>query len=625
MHDRELARSWAVWGHYSPRSRCCEALRPCRGFVAGCRDGALMKRPATIFDRDVALSRLASESYDVVVVGGGITGAGVALDAASRGLRTALVERGDFASGTSSKSSKMVHGGLRYLQQHDFGLVRQSLTERRLLLQNAPHLVEPLTFLIPLFGNGGAVDRATARGYSTALWMYDLAGGWRIGKRHGRITAQELSSHFPTLRTDRLVAGFVYYDAWADDARLTLAVLRTAVLEHAAVAVNYTPAVGLVHDRTSQVTGVRVAPIVEPRSGSWLTQPSCNDACAEVIEVRARVVVNTTGVWADELHRLDDAACPSSIRPAKGIHLTVPRDKLPCDVATVLPVAEDGRAITLIPWNEHTYIGTTDTDYTGALDDPRVEPGDITYVLDAVNAAVSSPLRPQDVTASWAGLRPLLATAGAHNHARSARTADLSRRHKVVRSASGLITITGGKLTTYRKMAADTVDAVQRGLGSTAMTSRTKRLRLRGSETVNAQQVRDLADKLGLDALVLDHLQRRYGGETMAVLGLSVDRPELRERLVGGLAHLEAEVVYAARFEMATCVDDVLSRRTRALLLDARSAATAAARTAELLAAELGWDAARVREECANFAGIGLHDLAAAASLAGQASQAPET
>ena len=344
-----------------------------------------------------------------------------------------------------------------------------------------------------------------------------------------------------------------------------------------------------------------------------------------MIEVRARVVVNATGVWADELHRLDDAACPSSIRPAKGIHLTVPRGRLPCDVATVLPVAEDGRAITVMPWDEHTYVGTTDTDYTGALDDPRVEPGDITYLLNAVNAAVFSPLRPQDVTASWAGLRPLLATADAHNHARSARTVDLSRRHKVVRSASGLITITGGKLTTYRKMAADTVDAVQRGLGSTGTPSRTKRMRLRGSETVDAQQVRELADRLGLDTPVLDHLRRRYGGETMAVLGLCVDRPELRERLIGGLAHLEAEVVYAARFEMATCVDDVLSRRTRALLLDARSAAAAAARTAELLAAELGWDAARVREECASFAGIGRHGLAAAASLAGQVSGTPET
>jgi glycerol-3-phosphate dehydrogenase len=571
-----------------------------------------------MFDRDVALSKLADKNFDVVVVGGGITGAGVALDAASRGLRTALVEQGDFASGTSSKSSKMVHGGLRYLQQHDFGLVRQSLSERRLLLQNAPHLVEPLTLLIPLFGKGGTVDRATARAYSTALWMYDLAGGWRIGKRHHRITAQELASHFPTLRTDRLVAGFVYYDAWADDARLTLAVLRTAVLEHAAVAVNYAPVVGLIHDATSHLTGVRVAPVAEPRSGTRLTESSGTDASADVIEVRAKVVVNATGVWADGLHRLDDASSPTSIRPAKGIHLTVPRVKLPCDLATVLPVQEDHRSITVIPWNEHTYLGTTDTDYSGPLDDPRVEPRDITYVLNAVNAAVSSPLRPEDVTASWAGLRPLLATTGTRGPAPSSRTADLSRRHKVERSASGLITVTGGKLTTYRKMAADTVDAVQRELGSTGVASRTKRLRLRGSEPVNALQARQLADKLGLDAHVLDHLQRRYGGETMAVLGLSIDRPELRARLVDGLAHLEAEVVYAARFEMATCVDDVLSRRTRALLLDARSAAAAAVRTAELLADELGWDSARAREECAAFAGIGQHDLAAAVSLAGQ-------
>jgi glycerol-3-phosphate dehydrogenase len=204
-------------------------------------------------------------------------------------------------------------------------------------------------------------------------------------------------------------------------------------------------------------------------------------------------------------------------------------------------------------------------------------------------------------------------------------TADLSRRHKVERSASGLITVTGGKLTTYRKMAADTVDAVQRELGSRIVASRTKNLRLRGSEPVNALQVRELADKLGLDAQVLDHLQRRYGGEMMAVLGLGFDRPELRERLVEGLEHLEAEVVYAARFEMATCVEDVLSRRTRALLLDARSAALAAVRTAELLAAELGWGAVRAREECTAFSGIGQHDLAAAASLADQAFLGPET
>ena len=572
-----------------------------------------------MFDRDVALSKLTDGIFDVVVVGGGITGAGVALDAASRGLRTALLERGDFASGTSSKSSKMVHGGLRYLQQHDFGLVRQSLNERRLLLKNAPHLVEPLTLLVPLFGKGGAVDRATARAYSIALWMYDLAGGWRIGKRHHRITAEELASHFPTLRTDNLVAGFVYYDAWADDARLTLAVLRTAVLEHAAVAVNYAPVVGLVHDAGGHLTALRgrarcrtllwhmddrIARIRHarqcdrgPRRRLSSTRPACGP-----MECTA---------WTTRPVRPRFARPRESISPSRA-------SKLPCDLATVLPVSQDRRSITVIPWGEHIYLGTTDTDYSGPLDDPRVEPSDISYVLNAVNAALSSPLGPEDVTASWAGLRPLLAATGARGRAPSARTADLSRRHKVERSTSGLITITGGKLTTYRKMAADAVDAVQRELGPTVVASRTKKLRLRGSEPVHVVRARELAAELGVGTDVVQQLQRRYGGEAMAVLGLSVDRPELRARLVAGLAHIEAEVVYAARFEMAMCVDDVLSRRTRALLLDARSAVTAAARTAELLAAELGWDAARVREECAAFSAIGNHDLAAAASLAGR-------
>ena len=580
-----------------------------------------MRRPATVFDRGVALARLVEETFDLVVVGGGITGAGVALDAASRGLRTALVERGDFASGTSSKSSKLVHGGLRYLQQKELRLVRESLTERRLLLQNAPHLVEPLTFLVPLFGRGGVVDKAVARTFATALWMYDLAGGWRIGKRHRRITAAELSSHFPTLRTDRLVAGFVYYDARTDDARLTLAILRTAVLEHGAVAVNYAPAVGFLHDERGRVTGVRVAPVAEPRSGSWLSRPPATERSADSFELRARAVVNATGVWADELRRLDDVAFRTSIRPAKGIHLTVPRDKLPCDLAAVLPVPKDRRSIFVVPWGEHTYLGTTDTDYEGPLDDPRVEPDDVAYVLRAVNAVVSSPVLAEDVTASWAGLRPLLAS-NAHGRAPSARTSDLSRRHQVGRAPSGLVSITGGKLTTYRKMAADTVDAVQHELGSAPGPCRTKHLRLRGSDGASALRARELAHDLGIDAEVLDCLVRRYGGETSAVLGLTVERPELRARLVQGLAHLEAEVVYAARYEMATCVEDVLSRRTRALLLDAGAAAAAAPRTAELLAAELGWVATRMRDEIAGMVAIEQHDLAATGS---RADRRPET
>ncbi|HLN06844.1 MAG TPA: glycerol-3-phosphate dehydrogenase/oxidase [Acidimicrobiales bacterium] len=579
----------------------------------------------TMFDREVALARLADESFDVVVVGGGITGAGVALDAASRGFRTALVERGDFASGTSSKSSKLVHGGLRYLQQREFGLVHESLKERHLLLQNAPHLVEPLTFLIPLFGKGGAVDRAVARTFSTALWMYDLGGGWRIGKRHRRITAAEFSSHLPTVRTDRLVAGFVYYDARTDDARLTLAVLRTAVLEHGAVAINYAPVTGFLHDEAGHVAGVRVEPIAEPCSGAWMAGSPASVSTADLLEVSAKVVVNATGVWADELRRLDDPAYRASIRPAKGIHFTVPRSKLPCDCAVVLPVPKDRRSIFVIPWDEHTMLGTTDTDYSGPLDDPRVEREDIAYVLGAVNAALSSPLKPEDVTASWAGLRPLLAAPGPHGRAPSARTADLSRRHKVEHSISGLVSITGGKLTTYRKMAADTVDAVQRELGSSPVPCRTKHLRLRGSEDLSALRVQELAAGLGLDPEIVDHLRRRYGGDAMAVLGLTFDRPELRERLVVGLPHLEAEVVYAARYEMATCVEDFLSRRTRALLVDARSAAAAAERTAVLLAAELGWDATRASEEAARFRAIERHDLAATGALGAERSPMSET
>ena len=307
--------------------------------------------------------------------------------------------------------------------------------------------------------------------------------------------------------------------------------------------------------------------------------------------------MNATGVWADELRRLDDPAFGATMRPAKGIHLTVPRDKLPCDLAAVLPVPKDRRTIFVVPWDEHTYIGTTDTEYDGPLDDPRVEPEDVAYVLRAVNAAVSSPLTPEDVSATWAGLRPLLATSSVRGHAPSARTADLSRRHQVQRSRSGLVSITGGKLTTYRKMAADTVDAVERELGSVPGRCRTKQLRLRGSEGLVAPRARELAAEFGVDAEVLDALRRRYGGEASAVLGLTVDRPELRAPLVPGLTHLEAEVVYAARYEMATCVEDVLSRRTRALLLDARSSAAAASRTAELLAAELGWDPSRTLDE----------------------------
>ncbi len=550
------------------------------------------------FTRDEALRRLGAERFDVVVVGGGVTGAGVAVDAASRGLRTALVEKGDFASGTSSKSSKLVHGGIRYLQQREVGLVYESLAERQRLLDNAPHRGTPIPFLIPLFGRDGVVSKTLSRTYATVLWLYDLTGGVRIGKRHRRVKKAEALAHMPTLRTDRLVAGFLYWDARADDARLTVALLRTAVLDHGAVAVNYAAATGLLTGEQGRVAGVRVRPL--PRPGS--------DATDE-IEIRADVVVNATGVWADDLRALDEGTHSRSLRPAKGVHLTLPAAKLPVDVAAVLPVPGDRRSVFVLPWPEggHVYVGTTDTDYDGSLDDPACTPEDVAYLLGAVNAATSSDVTPADVTGVWAGLRPLLAPSPGGRE-RSERTADLSRRHTVHTSRQGLVTVTGGKLTTYRKLAEDTMAQVvavlpaDRGAGPCV----TKGLRLRGAPLPATGPAARTDRPFG------DHLASRYGTEAPRVLAVAEGRPELLEPVVEGLAYLGCEVVYAARCEMATSVDDVLSRRTRAQLQAARSSAQAAPRVAELLAPELGWTPAETAYQAAAFADRALAELEAA-------------
>jgi glycerol-3-phosphate dehydrogenase len=529
------------------------------------------------FDRTANLARLEAGTHDVLVIGGGITGAGVALDAAARGLRTVLVERDDFASGTSSKSSKLVHGGLRYLQNGDVRLVYQALRERQRLLRNAPHLVHVLPFLIPVFsGRDGIIPKQVARALGSAMWMYDLTGGLRIGKVHKRLQRDEAMRHMPTL-DERLAWAYLYYDAQTDDARLTLAIARTAAIDHGAIVVNHAGVVDL-HKDGGRVTGAVV------------------EADGHRYEVQARAVVNATGVWADDVRALDEGTHPGSIRPAKGIHITVPWDKVRNDIAAVLPVRRDKRSIFVVPWEGpdgtvgpggFTYVGTTDTDHDGPLDDPQCTEDDITYLLDALNGALQSPVGRDDVLGTWAGLRPLVKAAT------SGRTADLSRQHRVALSEGGVVTVTGGKLTTYREMAEDTVDAVVDHLRDRVdhhiRRGRTANMQLRGAEGWEEARAADA------------HLGGRYGGEARVVQAIVDHDPTMAEPLVPGLPYRRAEAVYAVRYEMATTIDDVLSRRTRARLLDRDATAAAADDVARLVGDELGWSDERRDQEVAAY------------------------
>ncbi len=416
-----------------------------------------------------AAGRPDGEPFDVLVIGGGITGVGVALDAAARGLRTALVERDDFASGTSSKSSKMIHGGLRYLQNGDVRLVYEALRERRRLMRNAPHLVEVLPFMIPILTKDGVVSKKVAKALGSAMWMYDLTGGWRIGKLHKRVSGDEAGRHFPTTHLDKLSAGYLYYDAGADDARLTLTVARTAA-QRGAVIVNRCGVVDITTDPDGRANGATVR------------------ADDELIHVPARCVVNAAGVWADEVRALDEGSDPHSIRPAKGVHVTIPWEKVRNDIAVIIPVRSDKRSLFLVPWGEqpdgtfrHVYVGTTDTDTDEPLDDPQCTSDDIDYVLTALNEALTETVTRDDITGVWAGMRPLVKSASAEGD--SAKTADLSRRHQVAISESGVVRVNGGKLTTYREMAEDTVDVVVRQLDAPRRTRRsaTRRLSLFGA------------------------------------------------------------------------------------------------------------------------------------------------
>ena len=526
---------------------------------------------------------MARSTYDLVVVRAGMTGAGVALDAASRGLRVALIDGGDVASGTSSKSSKMVHGGLRYLQQREFRLVYENLRERQRLLENAPFLVRPLPFLVPLFGRDGVASKALVKGYSTALRIYDLSGGWRIGHRHRRITRDEALRYLPTLNADRLVAGFLYYDARGDDARVALALAKTAALDFGADVATYVRGVDVLHDPGGRVHAV-------------VAHDLLGDA---TLTLATTAVVNATGVWADDVFTMAEHSPSHRITPAKGVHLSVPRHRLPADVAAVLNVAGDRRSIFVVPFEgaAYTYVGTTDTAYDGDLDEPHCTPEDVAYLLSAVNASTSSNLTTSDVTGLWAGLRPLLAPI--EGKAVTARTADLSRRHQVTDSRDGVVHITGGKWTTYRKMAEDTVDAL--GPYVTNLKSvRTKRLPLHGVGSWRPTSAREI------------HLYERFGEDALVVLGLIKDDDRLGECPIEGQPYVAAEFVYAVRFEMATSLIDLLTRRTRAHLHDARATLRGAPRVASLVAPELGWSEEELRRQLDAYESLVRREFSAA-------------
>lgn len=504
-------------------------------------------------NRQQMLDRLATERFDVVIVGGGITGSYAALDAALRGLRVALIEKDDFASGTSSKSSKMVHGGLRYIEQANLPLVRHSLLERQRLRRNAPHIVQRLPFLFPILKRGGIMDERLALGFEALLWTYDAAGGWREGKLHQRLSRSEVMARCPSFKPDELQYGLLYFDARADDARLTLAAARTAMF-HGAVAANHTRVVEVMRSN-GKITGVRA------------------EADGRELVVQTGVVVMATGVWLKEFSGAKRGVETPSIRPAKGVHIVVPWSKIRNDCTVTIPVPGRTRRATITRWGDVSVLGTTDEDYTGDLDDIHCTREEMDFLISGAESALDTKIAPADVLGSLAGSRPLVAPPGG-------KTLEVKRNHEIRVDEDGMVTVVGGKLTTARHMAEQTIDAVAKVLGHKAP-CQTETAYLLGGASFDAQA--SLASG-GYPS----HLAERYGTESRFVSDILISNPAMNKPVVEGMPYRMAEVVYAVRNEMATTVDDVLSRRTRLRIYARDASAAAAPAVGEVLARELG-------------------------------------
>jgi glycerol-3-phosphate dehydrogenase len=506
-------------------------------------------------NRDEMLNRVLARDtpWDVVVIGGGATGAGVAVDAASRGYSVLLLEQHDFGKGTSSRSTKLVHGGVRYLARGDVALVREALRERGLLKQNAPHLVHQRAFIVPSYSRWGKLY------YRTGLALYGLLAGRQKFGPTQRLSKTDTLNRVPTLATDGLRGGVLYFDGQFDDARLLINLMSTAV-EQGAVVLNYAPVTELMRSADGRVTGVRIR----------------DEETGRAFAAAARAVVNATGAFCDGVRRMAEPTAAPLVVPSQGAHLVFDRSFLPGDTAFVVPKTTDGRVMFAIPWHGHALVGTTDV----AVPDARLEPvpmeREIAFILETAARYFQKPPTRADVLSAFAGIRPLVRDGGTN-------TAALSRDHTIRIDASGLLTITGGKWTTYRNMAEDCVNRAAELGHLTRCPCKTRSLRIHGAHP-DAARFGELAV---------------YGSDAPAISELVRAEPELARRLHPALPYTGAEVVWAVRAEMARTVEDVLARRTRALFLNARAAIAMAPRTAELLARELGrsaeWQRAQVQ------------------------------
>ena len=527
-------------------------------------------------ERAAALDALASQDLQVLVIGGGVVGAGVALDAVTRGLRTGLVEARDFGSGTSSRSSKLIHGGLRYLEQLNIGLVREALSERSLLLQRlAPHLVHPVSFLFPF------THHAWERAYVEAgVAAYDSLG-FTLGQTRGlpghrQLTRRGALRLAPGLNRDALTGALVYWDAQVDDARYVMTLVRTAA-SFGAHAASRTQVTGFLREG-ERVTGVRATDL----------------ETGNEVEIHAQQIVNATGVWTDEIQAMVGGRGTINVRASKGVHLVVPRDRIHSTTGIILrtPVS----VLFVIPWGRHWIIGTTDTDWSLDKAHPAASRTDIDYVLGQLNKILSVPLTRDDVEGVYAGLRPLLA-------GESESTSKLSREHTVVHPVPGLVMIAGGKYTTYRIMARDAVDAVAHGLDGKVAPSCTDSIPLAGADGFIAlwNSRHAMARSSGLHVARIEHLLHRYGSMIGEVLALLAADPSLGKPLAGADDYLRAEVVYAASHEGARHLDDVLARRTHASIETWDRGLSAAEEAVSLMAGPMKWKSRQIARELENY------------------------